>query len=181
MRDCSLLREEYRQLSADWRMRDDYIQTKFIRSAFVYSLLGVAIGWLSGKTQAQWPFLIGIFILASAYTMIMLVSVIKDTYYRKGTEAALGIVLETLEKHCGPSETDDALEAPSKLLRGSGLHIYHPRVLRNIGLREPSGIIKLRTTYLIRVFYMLVLLILLALTGYSIWATLFPQSVTGVG
>ena len=177
MTNLELLQEEYKQLCADWRMRDDYIQTKFIRSVFVYSLLGAAVGWLFEPGQDHWPFLIGVLALGIGYTVIMLVSVAKDTYYRNGTAEAIEVVLKALETCVDPASTTECGSMPpSKLLVENCLYLYQPHVLRSIGPKSPSGSHRLRTTQLIRVFYALVLMILFALTAYSIWKMLYPSS-----
>lgn len=114
MERIDLLMAEYKEQCADWRMRDGYMEMKFTRSAFVFSVFGLAASVLfaegirSSNVSLQVAIL-GIFLVAFVYTFIMLISIYKDTYYRNGSMVAASTLLKCIEEHivCEESGRED--------------------------------------------------------------------------
>ena len=125
MERISLLMAEYKEQSADWRMRDGYMEMKFTRSAFVFSVFGLAASILfaegigSSNVSLQVAIL-GIFVVAIVYTFIMLTSIHKDTYYRNGSMVAANTLLQCIEEHivCEESSREGFVRS---LLQDAGL------------------------------------------------------------
>jgi len=156
-----LLALEYAQLCNDWRMRDGYMQNKLTGSVFVFSVLGwVATALFDPKIDVPAPIPVRIFLGAAAYALIVFLSVAKDAYYRRGTEAAMMAIAKQLAGSVG---------AVPPVLSGLLLQPYQLRSLRPRGLRW-SPVLSLAghlpTTVAIRAFYFLVFCGFLALAIY---------------
>jgi hypothetical protein len=111
-----LLLEEYRECSADWRLRDKYVEDKFMHSVFVFTLvstlLAAAFGainlWRGILPEAVLALLppIGtvLFGVLFFFVFVMLVSLVKDTYYRDGSQIMaqhlLAMLQSGLDCHC---------------------------------------------------------------------------------
>lgn len=80
------LRDEYRECCEDWRSRDKYVLDKLSAAGILFMLLGVALGTIPRES-----YIIKLFLLAigGLFSLILAISVAKDTYYRDGTEKLL--------------------------------------------------------------------------------------------
>lgn len=80
------LENEYRELCNDWRQRDKYVLDKLSTAGILFSLLGLAVG----SIPPDRPLIKLILLFAGAtFSVILCISVAKDTLYRDGTEALL--------------------------------------------------------------------------------------------
>lgn len=87
--DTKLLEMEYRELCSDWRQRDAYVLNKLSGAGILFSLIGLALANLNDD-----QYLIKL-VLAGAgafFSLILTISVTKDTRYRDGTEALIRLV-----------------------------------------------------------------------------------------
>lgn len=74
---------EYRECCEDWRWRDKYVLDKLGAAGVLFGLLGVALGIIPPGTH-----LIKLFLLmfGAFFSVVLSISVAKDTYYRDGTQ-----------------------------------------------------------------------------------------------
>lgn len=103
VKHLDVLMAEYKEQCADWRMRDGYMETKFTRSAFVFSAISlVSSVFLAGGLDVEKYNPVAIFLvffLSGLYTFVMLVSIVKDIYYRDGSMLAAARLLRCIEEH----------------------------------------------------------------------------------
>lgn len=94
---------EYRECIQDWRWRDKYVLDKLPAAGILFGLLGVALGMIPA---GEYIIKLCLLIIGAFFAFILSISVVKDTYYRDGSEkllrslsARLGInsSLQTLE------------------------------------------------------------------------------------
>ncbi len=109
---CNLLIEEYKEVNLDWRMRDKYVEDKFIGSIFVFSLISTLVAFVitasdgprGGVFFADFSYyLVGsvFFGVLFFFGLVMLISLVKDTYYRNGSERMSRLLLNVLEVELG--------------------------------------------------------------------------------
>ena len=136
------------------------MQTKLSGSAFAFSVITwFAVQALSSKEAAVSWLAAGVSLLAALFALLMLSSVAKDTLYRRGTERAMKLVLQELEKavaaKSGVAAVITGLVSPS-----NGFEDLGPRTTRQLLLKKASWPMLpakwLPTTLLIRVFYLVV-------------------------
>ena len=102
-----LLMEEYKEVNADWRLRDKYVEDKFIQSVFVFTLisalLAAAITAIAHSVSAREVLPVALpvgFVLFGVlffFALVMLISLVKDTYYRDGSERMSRLLLNALQ------------------------------------------------------------------------------------
>jgi len=80
------LEAEYRECSEDWRLRDKYVLDKLPAAGILFGLLGVALGTLPPETHLIKVLLV---LIGGLFSIVLSISVAKDTYYRDGTEKLL--------------------------------------------------------------------------------------------
>ena len=89
-----LLEYEYRELNADWRMRDGYVLTKLGGAGIIFSLLGLAVANLGPD---QWGIKVILAAAGAFYSMILCISVAKDVHFRDSTGALLKHITRRLD------------------------------------------------------------------------------------
>jgi len=192
-----ILIEEYRQWSADWRLRDEYVERKFLSAAFYITVFLGLIGWFvssfrnigGGSESSGSPLwsstfpgiaLLVLFLILAGYTLFMLISLVKDVSYRDGTRQMIIRVLRELEDEFKVSTSLNLIEEEEKYLT-----ISIPPYLREKGLVFPRKVavhshlvsswvfryihMKISTFELFVVFHILILLLGCAGVGMSIW------------
>ena len=80
------LENEYRELCSDWWQRDKYVLDKLSAASILFGLLGLAVGSIPPDRP-----LIKLFLLfaGAIFSIILCISVAKDTLHRDATEALL--------------------------------------------------------------------------------------------
>jgi len=122
---CRILIEEYRQWSEDWRLRDEYVERKFLSATFYITVSLGLIGWFfsgfrnvnntSGASGSLAIALI-LFLVLTAYILFMLVSLVKDVNYRDGTRQMIIRVLQELKNKCKSMTSVDLIKDEEKHL-----------------------------------------------------------------
>jgi hypothetical protein len=107
-----LLIEEFKEVSCDWRLRDKYVEDKFIHSVFLFTmiaaLIGIAIRFFADSSIGEigvvdsivsfgMPAGFVVFGVLFFFALVMLISLVKDTYYRDGSERLSRLILSALE------------------------------------------------------------------------------------
>lgn len=82
----SKLESEYKELCQDWRWRDKYVLDKLAAAGILFGLIGVAMGIIPPTAWVAKLFLLSI---GALFSIILSISVAKDTHYRDGTEKLL--------------------------------------------------------------------------------------------
>jgi len=77
---------EYEQLCEDWRSRDKYVLDKLGAAGILFGLLGVALGTVP---STAWFLKLSLVSIGAFFSLILSISIAKDTYYRDGTEKLL--------------------------------------------------------------------------------------------
>lgn len=81
--DQKELEIEYKELCEDWRCRDKYVLDKLGTAGILFALLGLAVGQIPDEN----PFLkLLLLFLGGLLSLVLAISVAKDTYYRDGTQ-----------------------------------------------------------------------------------------------
>lgn len=80
------LESEYRECCQDWRWRDKYVLDKLGVAGILFMLLGVALGTIP---PGSYIVKLCLLIIGGLFSLILSISVAKDTYYRDGTEKLL--------------------------------------------------------------------------------------------
>jgi len=110
-RTLDLLVDEYKEVNADWRLRDKYVEDKFIQSVFVFTLISALLAAAittaaeSEALQKALPVALPVgFVLFGVlffFALVMLISLVKDTYYRDGSERMSRLLLNALQLELG--------------------------------------------------------------------------------
>ncbi len=152
----NLLTEEYRQLCADWRARDQYMQTKLSGSSFAFAVLAwVAKDVLTSCRHEMLWLGMGAALLAALYALLMYLSVAKDALYRRGTERAMNLVFDRLQ---GGSPV--LVGKVGEVIESAEFDEPEKKTMRQLLLKDTPCSMwlpkRLHTTRLIRLFYLLV-------------------------
>jgi len=109
----ALLTEEYKEVNADWRLRDKYVEDKFMQSVFVFALIATLLaavvtalhvvpeGTLRSALPLAYPAGFVLFSTLFFFAFVMLISLVKDTYYRDGSERMARLLLGVIEAELG--------------------------------------------------------------------------------
>jgi hypothetical protein len=102
-----LLLEEYKEVNADWRLRDKYVEDKFMQSVFVFTLISALLAavatafahfnGLRDMLPLAFPIGFVLFGVLFFFAVVMLISLVKDTYYRDGSERMSRLLLNALQ------------------------------------------------------------------------------------
>ena len=111
-RSWDLLLEEYRQCCKDWRLRDKYVEDKFIQSVFFFTFVAAlaaatatALDHLRNLFSGLLPLIAFVlFAVLFLFALVMLISLVKDTYYRDGSARMIERLLHQLEFELGDSQ-----------------------------------------------------------------------------
>lgn len=124
------LESEYRECCQDWRWRDKYVLDKLGAAGILFGLVGVALGTIP---PTAWVVKIGLLIIGAFFSFILSISVIKDTYYRDGTEK----LLRRLSARLGINNSLQAL----KSLEGfdDGLNFQELQFPRKISIQRDKS------------------------------------------
>jgi len=174
------LEAEYRECCQDWRWRDKYVLDKLGAAGILFGLLGVALGIIPPGSHIIKLFLL---LIGSFFSIILSISVAKDTYYRDGTEKLLRRLstqlninnsLQTLESLQGFDDglNFQELQFPRKIsIQRDKSSIALPKRLRDWLLNQ-------RTFRWILAFYLgsfIIFLILIGLLLFDwIWGSCLP-------
>jgi len=82
----SKLESEYKELCQDWRWRDKYVLDKLPSAGILFTILGVAVFYIP---STLWWVKLCLLSIGSLYSIVLSISVAKDTHYRDGTEKLL--------------------------------------------------------------------------------------------
>lgn len=150
------LRDEYRECCVDWRWRDKYVLDKLSAAGILFMLLGVALGTIPRES-----YIIRLCLLAigSLFSLLLVISIAKDTYYRDGSEK----LVRRLSAQLGISDSLQTL----KSLKGfdDGLNFQDLQFPRKISIKRDKSSLALpkrlrnwlldrRTFKLILAFYL---------------------------
>lgn len=165
----SNLESEYKELCQDWRWRDKYVLDKLAAAGILFGLLGVAIGIIPPTAWAVKLFLLSI---GALFSIILSISVAKDTYYRDGTEK----LVRRLSARLGINSSLQTLKSLDlKSYFNDGLNFRELQFLRKISIqRNRSSLIipsPLRNWLLNRATFRWILAFYLV--SFSIFLTLF--------
>ncbi len=162
---------EYRELCEDWRWRDKYVLDKLAAAGVLFGLLGFAI---SNIPENNHLIKLCLLFIGGLFSIILSISVIKDTYYRDGTEK----LLRRLSAQLGINSSLQSL----KSLKGfkDGLNFKKLQFSRKISINPNKSSLKippwLRNCLLkqptfgwILVFYLGSLLIFIILIGLLVF------------
>ena len=129
----SKLESEYRECCEDWRRRDKYVLDKLFAAGIVFMSLGVALG--ATPPDRSLIRLVVLFV-GNLFWLVLVISTVKDMYYRDGTEK----LLRRLSAQLSINSSLQALESLKSF--DDGLDFQGLRFPRKISIqRDKSSIL----------------------------------------
>ncbi len=129
---------EYQQLCEDWRSRDRYVVDKLGAAGILFGLLGVALGTIP---SSAWLIKLILVLIGAFFSLLLSISIAKDTYYRDGTE-------KLLKRLSAKLSLNDSLQT-LKALEGfnDGLDFSKLKFLRKIKIQPDKSSLVIRTWF----------------------------------
>ncbi|MFO8101531.1 MAG: hypothetical protein R6U37_05105 [Dehalococcoidia bacterium] len=165
---------EYELLYEDWCLRDKYVLDKLGASGVLFGLVGIALGTVG---EELWAVKLCLLFIGAYFSLVISISVAKDTYYRDGTEK----LLRFLSRELGIRDTLEEMQVRGdfpETLKSADLGFPRKIKMDTDGSSLRNWLVNRATFRWILGFYLFTFLVFAGLfvtiLGEQIWDWEFP-------